>query len=50
MEQIDKMEVTREDQNRINAFSKINNKVHDLNAQIKAKKKFLEDLEDAGNE
>jgi hypothetical protein len=37
------MEVTREDQNRINAFSKINNKVHDLNAQIKAKKKFLEE-------
>ena len=44
------MEVLKEDQERINTFSKLNNRVHDLNAQLKAKSKWLEDLEDAGNE
>ena len=47
---IDRMEVLKEDQDRINTFSKLNNKVHDLTAQLKAKSKWLEDLEDAGNE
>eukprot|EP00798_Chlamydomonas_sp_ICE-L_P017123 gene17123-23426_t len=44
------IEVTYEDQRNINAFSKFNAKMHDLEAQIVARKKVLEGLEDADNE
>jgi prefoldin subunit 4 len=73
----ERAEVTLEDQKRINTFSRLNARMHDLMAQVKAKKvtgaggrcstspctnaaalipapcalqKYLEDLEDAGNE
>mmetsp|Transcript_29230 Transcript_29230/g.63501 ORF Transcript_29230/g.63501 Transcript_29230/m.63501 type:complete len:122 (+) Transcript_29230:51-416(+) len=44
------VEVTLEDQKRINAFSRLNAKMHEFEAQLKAKKKLMEDLEDAENE
>mmetsp|Transcript_12604 Transcript_12604/g.27240 ORF Transcript_12604/g.27240 Transcript_12604/m.27240 type:complete len:127 (-) Transcript_12604:499-879(-) len=44
------VEVTFEDQQNINKFSRLNTRMHELAAQVKAKKKILEDLEDAGNE
>mmetsp|Transcript_9732 Transcript_9732/g.24197 ORF Transcript_9732/g.24197 Transcript_9732/m.24197 type:complete len:125 (-) Transcript_9732:329-703(-) len=45
-----KVEVTFEDQQHINMFNKLNTKMHELEAMIRAKKKILEDLEDASNE
>ncbi|GFH30105.1 prefoldin subunit 4, partial [Haematococcus lacustris] len=44
------VEVLEEDQGRINEFNRLNNRSHELDATIKAKKKILEDLEDASNE
>mmetsp|Transcript_14085 Transcript_14085/g.46273 ORF Transcript_14085/g.46273 Transcript_14085/m.46273 type:complete len:121 (+) Transcript_14085:103-465(+) len=43
-------EVLLEDQERINAFGKLNNRKHWIEAELKAKKKLAEDLEDASNE
>lgn len=43
-------EVTWEDQQLINSFGRQNFRLHELEAQIKAKQKELEDLEDASNE
>ncbi|DBA91984.1 hypothetical protein WJX79_000685 [Trebouxia sp. C0005] len=43
-------EVRQEDQQRINTFNKLNTRLHELQAGVKAKKSELEDLEDAGNE
>ncbi|CAM6086460.1 unnamed protein product [Calypogeia fissa] len=43
-------EVTWEDQQNINKFGRLNNKFHELEDDIKAKKDILENLEDAGNE
>lgn len=42
--------MTREDQKRINKFSRLTARANDLEAQVKAKKKFLEDVDDAENE
>lgn len=44
------MSVTAEDQNNINSFSKLNFKVKEVDAEVAARKKLLEDLEDASNE
>mmetsp|Transcript_47713 Transcript_47713/g.121747 ORF Transcript_47713/g.121747 Transcript_47713/m.121747 type:complete len:118 (-) Transcript_47713:170-523(-) len=44
------MEVTLEDQESINTYSRLNNRRHELQADIAGKKKAAEDLEDAGNE
>jgi|UniRef100_A0A7S1SV60 prefoldin subunit 4 len=44
------MEVTLEDQESINLYSRLNNRRHELEAELSAKKKAAEDLEDAGNE
>jgi prefoldin subunit 4 len=43
-------DVTREDQEKINTFSRLNTRMHDLQAQLKARKRAAEDLEEAGNE
>ncbi|KAG1677947.1 hypothetical protein FOA52_001365 [Chlamydomonas sp. UWO 241] len=44
------IQINLEDQKRINTFSRLNARVHEFEAQLKAKKKLLEDLEDAENE
>ncbi|KAI4302999.1 hypothetical protein MLD38_038681 [Melastoma candidum] len=43
-------EVTWEDQVSINRFSNLNNRLHELEDEIKAAKEANENLEDAGNE
>ncbi|CAI6009647.1 unnamed protein product [Closterium sp. NIES-65] len=43
-------EVTWEDQQNINKFGRLNNRLHELDDEIKAKKDYLENLEDASNE
>ncbi|XP_024398199.1 probable prefoldin subunit 4 [Physcomitrium patens] len=43
-------EVTWEDQQNINAFGRLNNKFHELEDEIKAKKDMADNLEDASNE
>eukprot|EP00232_Nephroselmis_pyriformis_P002235 CAMPEP_0182914790 /NCGR_PEP_ID=MMETSP0034_2-20130328/38751_1 /TAXON_ID=156128 /ORGANISM="Nephroselmis pyriformis, Strain CCMP717" /LENGTH=127 /DNA_ID=CAMNT_0025051577 /DNA_START=479 /DNA_END=862 /DNA_ORIENTATION=- len=43
-------EVTREDQENINSFGKLNNRLYEAQDELKARKKYLEELEDAGNE
>ncbi|KAL3696334.1 hypothetical protein R1sor_010410 [Riccia sorocarpa] len=43
-------EVTWEDQQNINKFGRLNNKFHELEDEIKAKKEMAENFEDAGNE
>ncbi|QDZ24624.1 subunit 4 of prefoldin [Chloropicon primus] len=43
-------QVTKEDQDQINAFGRLNNHYHEIQGKIKAKKKYSEDLEDASNE
>lgn len=50
MAKMQAVEVAWQDQQNINTFNRLNSQLHDLDAQIKAKKKLLEDLEDAGNE
>mmetsp|Transcript_18846 Transcript_18846/g.32187 ORF Transcript_18846/g.32187 Transcript_18846/m.32187 type:complete len:122 (+) Transcript_18846:121-486(+) len=45
-----RVDVTKEDQTDINAFNKFNSKMRELEMNVKAKKRILEDLEDAGNE
>lgn len=45
-----KVDVTWEDQNNINTFSKLNLKMHELQAMISRNKRLQEDLEDAENE
>ncbi|CAA7053300.1 unnamed protein product [Microthlaspi erraticum] len=44
------MEVTWEDQQNINKFSRFNNRFHELEDDIKFSKEKCENLEDAGNE
>ncbi|ESQ36001.1 hypothetical protein EUTSA_v10009095mg [Eutrema salsugineum] len=44
------MEVTWEDQQNINTFSRFNNRFHELEDEIKFAKEKCENLEDAGNE
>eukprot|EP00887_Chlorella_sp_A99_P005596 scaffold1.g5596.t1 len=44
------MDVTLEDQQQINTFSKLNTRMHELQAKIAAKKSDAEDFEEAGNE
>ncbi|KAM7251484.1 hypothetical protein ACFE04_023367 [Oxalis oulophora] len=44
------MQVTWEDQQNINKFSKLNNRFHELEDEIKTAKETNENLEDAGNE
>ncbi|CAH2038536.1 unnamed protein product [Thlaspi arvense] len=44
------MEVTWEDQQNINTFSRFNNRLHELEDEIKFSKEKCENLEDAGNE
>mmetsp|Transcript_3802 Transcript_3802/g.6514 ORF Transcript_3802/g.6514 Transcript_3802/m.6514 type:complete len:120 (+) Transcript_3802:157-516(+) len=43
-------EVTWDDQQAINSFGKLNNRLHELRAELNAKKKLEEDYEDASNE
>ncbi|XP_010553758.1 PREDICTED: probable prefoldin subunit 4 [Tarenaya hassleriana] len=43
-------EVTWEDQQNINKFSRLNNRFHELEDEIKASKEKCDNLEDAGNE
>lgn len=43
-------EVTWEDQQNINKFGRLNNRFHELEDEIKAKKEMTENLEDASNE
>ncbi|KAL2642960.1 hypothetical protein R1flu_010547 [Riccia fluitans] len=43
-------QVTWDDQQNINKFGRLNNKFHELEDEIKAKKDMAENLEDAGNE
>ncbi|CAM6050660.1 unnamed protein product [Sphagnum compactum] len=43
-------EVTWEDQQNINLFGRLNNKFHELEDKIKAKKDMADNLEDASNE
>ena len=43
-------EVTREDQDRINRFSSLHNRVRSLEAELADKKKEKEDLEEVGQE
>ncbi|XP_010528805.1 PREDICTED: probable prefoldin subunit 4 [Tarenaya hassleriana] len=43
-------EVTWEDQQNINKFSRLNNRFHELEDEIKAAKEKCDNLEDAGNE
>ncbi|KAM7476892.1 hypothetical protein LguiB_024135 [Lonicera macranthoides] len=43
-------EVTWEDQQNINKFGRLNNRLHDLDDEIKIAKETNENLEDAGNE
>ncbi|CAH8356037.1 unnamed protein product [Eruca vesicaria subsp. sativa] len=44
------MEVTWEDQQNINTFSRFNNRLHELVDEIKFAKEKCDNLEDAGNE
>ncbi|KAL0694627.1 hypothetical protein Bca4012_061807 [Brassica carinata] len=44
------MEVTWEDQQNINTFSRFNNRFHELEDEIKFAKEKCDNLEDAGNE
>ncbi|KAG5626368.1 hypothetical protein R3W88_002758 [Solanum pinnatisectum] len=44
------VEVTWEDQQNINKFGRLNNRLHELNDEIKAAKEKCENLEDASNE
>ncbi|KAK9820087.1 hypothetical protein WJX72_006008 [[Myrmecia] bisecta] len=44
------VEVTFEDQQRINTFGKLNLRFHELEAEMRHKKTLLDDLEDASNE
>ncbi|GBF97669.1 prefoldin subunit 4-like [Raphidocelis subcapitata] len=46
----EEVQVTWEDQQNINTFSKLNMRRHDLQSLIAAAKKRLEDLDDAGAE
>lgn len=43
-------EVTWDDQQNINLFGRLNNKFHELEDEIKAKKDMTDNLEDASNE
>ncbi|KAL4431149.1 hypothetical protein ABPG75_006405 [Micractinium tetrahymenae] len=43
-------DVRLEDQQKINTFSRLNTRLHELEAQLTAKKADAEDLEEAGNE
>ncbi|CAI9102665.1 OLC1v1000968C1 [Oldenlandia corymbosa var. corymbosa] len=43
-------EVTWEDQQNINKFGRLNNRLHELEDEIKTAKETNENLEDAGNE
>merc|ERR1712086_1235500 len=43
-------EVTWEDQQHICAFGRFNTRLHEVNAELKAKSKMVEDLEEASNE
>lgn len=43
-------DVSFEDQQKINTFSRLNLKISDLQAQVAAKKRAAEDFEEAGNE
>lgn len=43
-------DVTYEDQQKINTFSRLNSRLHDLRAQVSAHKAAAEDYEEAGNE
>jgi prefoldin subunit 4 len=43
-------QVTKEDQDNINLFGRLNNQCGEIQGKIKAKKKYAEDLEDASNE
>lgn len=44
------MEVTWEDQQNINKFGRLNNRLHELHDEIKIAKETCENLEDASNE
>ncbi|KAL3829867.1 hypothetical protein ACJIZ3_018669 [Penstemon smallii] len=44
------VEVTWEDQQNINKFGRLNNRIHDLEDEIKTAKEKNENLEDASNE
>ncbi|KAM6577039.1 hypothetical protein CsatB_028876 [Cannabis sativa] len=44
------MEVTWEDQQNINKFGRLNNRLHELEDEIKIAKESNDNLEDAGNE
>eukprot|EP00243_Klebsormidium_subtile_P004586 TRINITY_DN18677_c0_g1_i1.p1 TRINITY_DN18677_c0_g1~~TRINITY_DN18677_c0_g1_i1.p1 ORF type:complete len:129 (+),score=37.32 TRINITY_DN18677_c0_g1_i1:248-634(+) len=43
-------QVTWEDQQNINTFNRLNNRLHELEDDVKAEKALLENLEDASNE
>eukprot|EP01023_Acetabularia_acetabulum_P039526 TRINITY_DN3804_c0_g1_i1.p2 TRINITY_DN3804_c0_g1~~TRINITY_DN3804_c0_g1_i1.p2 ORF type:complete len:109 (-),score=27.25 TRINITY_DN3804_c0_g1_i1:21-302(-) len=43
-------QVTEKDQNNINMFSRLNTRKHELQATIKDKQSYVEELEDASNE
>jgi len=43
-------DVSFEDQEQINTFSRLNARLHDLQAKVAAKKRAAEDFEEAGNE
>mmetsp|Transcript_48207 Transcript_48207/g.92149 ORF Transcript_48207/g.92149 Transcript_48207/m.92149 type:complete len:123 (+) Transcript_48207:62-430(+) len=43
-------EVEWEDQQNINTFGKLNNRLHELRAELVGQKKLAEDYEEAGNE
>ena len=44
------MEITLEDQERINKFSRLNQRRHELNSELKHFKKLMEDVEEASGE
>eukprot|EP00897_Mesotaenium_endlicherianum_P006425 jgi/Mesen1/5810/ME000293S04956 len=44
------VQVTWQDQQNINTFGRLNNRIHEIADEIKAKKDMAENLEDAGNE
>ncbi|KAI7837327.1 hypothetical protein COHA_008842 [Chlorella ohadii] len=44
------VDVKLEDQQKINRFSRLNTRLHELEAQLAAKRSDAEDLEEAGNE
>eukprot|EP01025_Chloroclados_australasicus_P045128 TRINITY_DN4923_c0_g1_i1.p2 TRINITY_DN4923_c0_g1~~TRINITY_DN4923_c0_g1_i1.p2 ORF type:complete len:122 (-),score=16.14 TRINITY_DN4923_c0_g1_i1:262-627(-) len=43
-------QVTEDDQNNINSFSRLNTRKHELETNIKEKQGYIEELEDASNE